>query len=99
MAGADRWQPQIEDSTTITLATSTYIYTLPTDLVQLLEVEYRDDSTEPWKPIARDWRVAGTMGAQDLRLSERVSSQGKVWRKLLLHVHQMNGQECVLLGY
>lgn len=67
----ERWGIPTIDTTTITIAASTYQYSLPTDLVYLEDVLYRTSAQTPWQPIERGiWSVAGTVGAQVLDLQD-----------------------------
>jgi len=66
----ETWLVSTVDTTTITLAADDYDYTVPTGLVRLLRVKYRDSSDEPWKDLPGAlWEVAGTPGAQELLLT------------------------------
>lgn len=66
-AATDTWPVVKRDTSTITLATDDYDYSLPTDLVRLLSVWYREETDEPWTQVpGRSYRVVGTPGAQVL---------------------------------
>lgn len=64
---ADAWRVQETDSTTVTIASDDYDYSLPSDLVQLSQVWTRDDTDEGWVEVSpNQWRVSGTPGSQVL---------------------------------
>lgn len=61
------WLVTKTDTTTITLVTDDYAYTLPTDLVELMEVLTRESSDEPYSAVPpRYYWVTGTPGAEEL---------------------------------
>jgi len=63
----DSWLVYIEDSSTVDLADDTYSYSLPADLVHLLQIWVREDTDDPWKRVPeKDWYVGGTPGAAKL---------------------------------
>jgi len=69
-SAAQTWPVVAVDTTTITLASSDYDYTLPTDVLELTTVWYRDDTDEAWKELpGRLYQVTGVPGAQELYLS------------------------------
>lgn len=64
------WLVSEVDDSTITIAASDYDYTLPTNLVRLLTVYTRDETSDPWRKVGgQQWRVAKTPGGQELVLS------------------------------
>jgi len=64
------WPIIKEDTTTCTVATNDYDMTLPTDIVRLIGVWYRDLATDPFKKLpGNSYRVGGTPGAQVLQMS------------------------------
>jgi hypothetical protein len=63
-AAAETWPVIAVDTSTVTKAANDYDYTLPTDIVRLLSVWYRDDTDEPFVRLKGHWRVTGTPGAQ-----------------------------------
>jgi len=50
-AAGDGWLVGTVDTTTVTLADDDYDYTLPTDIVRLMRVLYRDASDESYKDL------------------------------------------------
>jgi hypothetical protein len=67
-AGTRWWVPST-DTSTITLAANTYSYSLPTDVVYIVDILYRSASDDPWESIeTSNWYVAGAPGAQTLYL-------------------------------
>jgi len=67
LAAGETWLVFKSDTSTVTLADDTYTYSLPSDLVSLRSVWYRDDTDEPYKRVDA-WRVTKTPGAQELHL-------------------------------
>lgn len=68
-ASGTTWLVETTDTTTVTITADTFLYTLPTDIVHLLDVQYRDASDEPWQALdTGNWMLDGTMGAQSLIL-------------------------------
>lgn len=64
VAAAETWLVHTMDTTTVTIANDDYDYSLPTDLVRLLELWVRDETDEAWALVpAREWHVGGTPGA------------------------------------
>lgn len=65
----ERWGVPTIDTSTVTIATDTYQYSLPADLTWLRDVLRRDDAQSPWGTIERgNWGVSGTPGSQVLDL-------------------------------
>jgi hypothetical protein len=61
------WLVTKTDTTTITLATDDFAYTLPTDVVELMEVLTRGDTDEPYSAVPpRYYWITGTPGAEEL---------------------------------
>lgn len=67
------WPVTKKDSTTITsLASTSHEYSLPSDLVNLLNVGVRSASDEGWVSVPTQlWVVAGTYASQYVRFSEQ----------------------------
>jgi hypothetical protein len=66
------WPVVKSDEATITLASNTYDYALPTDLVRLISVHYRDASDEGWTEVPGNmYWTDGTPGALYLHFHRR----------------------------
>lgn len=64
---AEHWLIPKQDTTTITFDGDDYDYTLPIDVVQLLQIWTRGDTDEGWVEIPSFmWRVYGTPGSQSV---------------------------------
>jgi len=65
-----RWLVPVTDTTTVQIATDTYSYSLPTDVVRIDRILYRDDSSDPWLEVdPGSWRMSGVPGSQKLELT------------------------------
>lgn len=67
--GAEHWMVPKTDTSSVTIASETYAYALPSDLLVLLQVWARDAADDPWREVpAHMWRVEGLYGTQFLYL-------------------------------
>lgn len=66
-SAGETWPVVKKDTTTVNLADADYEYSLPTDMVRLLDVWHMANTGDPYYRVPhRNWHVEGTPGAQVL---------------------------------